>query len=152
MLICGIDPGAEGGVAFAAATQGGADAFPMPLAGKDLDGQRLAQWLRDYRPDRVYVEKVHSMPRQGVASTFRFGRGYGAILGVVQALGFPLFHVTPQAWKKVVLAGTEKDKAAAVEYCRNRWPDTPLVLPRCRVPHDGMADALCIAAYGAIQP
>ena len=47
-----------------------------------------------------------------------------------------------------VLLGLTHDKAGAVQFCTARWPQTDLVLPRCRVPHDGIADALCLAEYG----
>ncbi len=67
------------------------------------------------------------MPGQGVSSTFKFGQGYGSILGIAAALSIPTELVTPQAWKKVVLAGTAKDKDAAVGYCRRAFPNVSLL-------------------------
>jgi crossover junction endodeoxyribonuclease RuvC len=63
---------------------------------------------------------------------------------------WPLEYVRPQAWKKKVLAGTSKDKEAAIAFVRARFPGAPLTLPRCRTPHDGMADAVCIGYYGCL--
>jgi hypothetical protein len=80
------------------------------------------------------------MPGQGVASSFTFGTGYRQIQGLLAGRGIPFELVTPQAWKKLVLAGTTKDKDAAIAYCRRAFPDVALVLPRCRVSHDGIAD------------
>lgn len=53
-------------------------------------------------PDHVYLEQVHSMPKQGVVSTFTFGMGYGVVRGVLAGLGLPVTHVPPQVWGKLV--------------------------------------------------
>lgn len=156
-IIIGIDPGQSGGVAFidteAPQYQ---HAYPMPVAGKQVDWCALARLTHDAREraslqrDAIaYVEKVGAMPKQGVSSTFKFGVNVGGIHGVLAALGIGYELVTPQAWKKRVLAGTTKDKAAAIDFCSRRYPDVSLLATeRSRKAHDGMADALCIAHYG----
>ena len=60
----------------------------------------------------------------------------------------PVLLVPPTVWKKRVLLGFTHDKAGALQFCASRWPTTDLVLPGCRKPHDGIADALCLADYG----
>ena len=45
--------------------------------------------LREARVNQVVIEQVSAMPKQGVASTFRFGYACGAIYGAVVALGLP---------------------------------------------------------------
>lgn len=42
-------------------------------------------------------------------------------------------------------------KAASVAYAREHFPGVALVPPRSRNPHDGLADALCIAAWATKQ-
>jgi Holliday junction resolvasome RuvABC endonuclease subunit len=99
----------------------------------------------------VIIETVHSMPQQGVSSTFTFGKGYGMVIGTIQSMGLPLHFVTPQAWKKTILAGTNKDKAAAIQHVRSIYPNISLRrTERCTTDHDGMADAVCLAEYLAI--
>lgn len=88
------------------------------------------------------------MPGNGAIALFSLGQSYGAILGVGAALGLRVELVAPQTWKSSVLKGTKKDKDAAIAYCRIAFPDVSLVLPRCRKPHDGMADAVYLAEYG----
>lgn len=145
--IAAIDPGLSGAVAILWNDQ--VQAKPLPIAGKDLDLTTLSQWLKAASPGLLVVEKVHSMPGQGVASMFKFGQGFGAILGIAAALGIPTELVTPQAWKKTILAGTDKSKDAAIAYCRRVFPQVSLLPgPRCRKPHDGLADALCLLEYG----
>lgn len=121
---------------------------PLPLAGKELDLGLLSQQIQATGATLAIVEKVHSMPGQGVASTFKFGKGYGSLLGILAGLSIPVELVTPQAWKKIVLAGSPKDKDAAIAYVRRRFPDVPIVPERCRKPHDGISDALCLLEFG----
>jgi crossover junction endodeoxyribonuclease RuvC len=144
--IIAIDPGLSG--AIAALVEGQIQAHPLPLAGKSLDLAAIAGTIKGFSPTLAVIEKVHAMPGQGVSSMFAFGQGYGAILGILAALGVRAELVPPQTWKRVVLQGTTKDKAAAIAYCRRAFPDVPLILPRCRKPHDGIADAICLLEYG----
>jgi crossover junction endodeoxyribonuclease RuvC len=79
---------------------------------------------------------------------FTFGFVTGALHGILAALGIPIYMVTPQAWKKVILAGTPKDKLASIEYCTRVYPYVDLhATPRSTTMHNGIADAICIAAY-----
>jgi hypothetical protein len=151
-IYIGIDPGLSGGIAMLRDEgQWTPTVTPMPVSGGEIDARAAVEdlaLLSDVDRMIVVVESVHSMPKQGVASTFKFGKGYGKILGALEVLQIRTELVTPQAWKAVVLAGTTKDKDAAVAWCRRAYPTVNLILPKCRTPHDGMADALCIAEWG----
>jgi crossover junction endodeoxyribonuclease RuvC len=148
----GIDPGKTGGLA--AVRSGNVIAVAaMPLAGNMIDGVTLHAWLIDQLGTGnilVALEKVSAMPKQGVKSMFTFGMGYGIVQGVLAAIDISYQLVTPQAWKKVILAGTPKDKMAAIEYCLRMYPYVSLLATeRSKVPHNGIADAICIAAYAS---
>lgn len=154
-LTVGIDPGLAGGVAALDATGAVVGVWPMPVAGGEVHAAGLADLLRSLRCldvhqdiGRVCLEKVSAMPKQGVASTFRFGCGWGMVRGVCAALAVSVTLVPPPLWKRRVLLGLPHDKAGAVQFCASRWPTADLVLTGCRVPHDGIADALCLAEYG----
>ncbi|MGB7996548.1 hypothetical protein [Photobacterium halotolerans] len=145
-VVVGIDPGKKG--ALVRLTDSTQEAIVMPLKGaKDIDGFAIAQFLKQHRPDMVVVEKVAARPGQGVTSMFTFGTGYGVVQGVLDSLAIPYRLITPQMWKKAILAGTTRDKEAAIGYVANRYPDLELTPPRCRVPHDGIADAACMAEF-----
>lgn len=146
-MIIGVDPGKVGAYAFQC--DEGMIASPIPLSGKEIDGRQLSMAFSQLMPCTVYIEKAQAMPGQGVASMFNYGKGFGLILGVCEALGIPYRLITPQAWKKVVLSGTAKDKDAAVNFVRRAYPGVNLTPGRKQKPHDGMADAVCIAEYGA---
>ncbi len=153
-IYMGADPGKQGGLAFIVPTTRGPcvyDAMPMPLSGNEIDPVRIADVVKAHlRSGDIIatVEKVGAMPKQGLSSTFNFGKGYGTVLGVLAGLGVRVELVTPQRWKGLILDGTTKDKDAAIAYCRRAWSGTNLIPAGCRVPHDGIADAICIAAYG----
>lgn len=146
MNIIALDPGLSGAIAIL--THNTITAQPFPIAGKALDLGALTTIIRDAAPSLAVIEKVHSMPGQGVSSTFKFGQGYGSLMGITAALNIPVELVTPQRWKGAILTGTAKDKDAAIAYCRRAFPDVQLVMKGCRNPHDGMADALCILQFG----
>jgi crossover junction endodeoxyribonuclease RuvC len=156
-LILGIDPGLLGALAALDSTGTVVGTWLMPVAGGEIHAAGVADLLRSLRCldshqdiGQVCLEKVSAMPKQGVSSTFKFGTGWGMVRGVCAALGLPVTLVPPTVWKKRVLLGLPHDKAGAVQFCTNRWPATDLVQPGCRVPHDGIADALCLAEYGRV--
>jgi crossover junction endodeoxyribonuclease RuvC len=154
-LILGIDPGLRGALAALDAQGQVVDTWVMPVAGGEVHAAAVADHLRSLRCldahqdiGMVVIERVGSMPKQGVVSTFKFGTGWGMVRGVCAALGLPVHLVPATIWKPRVLAGLPHDKAGAVRFCTSRWPDTDLIPTGCRVPHDGIADALCLAEYG----
>lgn len=158
MLYIGIDPGQTGGIAVIQ-NHKVISVTPMILAGKFIDVIGTTFYFKEIMkfvdsPLRITacIEKVHSMPQQGVSSSFKFGRHTGTMYGIVGALGIPLFEVTPQKWKKVVLEGTAKDKAAAADFCSRVYPYISLLATeRSRKPHTGIVDAICIARYASLE-
>ena len=149
MNILSIDPGMKGGIALLNTSTNIMLAVPIPTIGKEIDYRKVHETLMFYSPDMIVIEKVHAMPGQGVTSMFNFGLGYGALVALATISAGRLVLVTPQMWKKHILAGTNKDKDAAIQFCNHTYPSVNLILPRCRNAHDGMADAICLAHYGA---
>lgn len=153
-MILGCDPGLQGGLAIL--SDDGVITEPMPTVkakkGELLNLAELTRWLKEQLPiDRAYLEMVSARPGQGVSSTFKFGRGYGAIEGILTALGIPYQLVTPQAWTKVMHQGIEAadPKAKSLIAVSRLFPGFDLrASDRSRVPHDGMVDALLIAEFG----
>ena len=108
-----------------------------------IDGLALAKALADMRIAHVVVENVHSMPKQGVASTFKFGMGCGIIHGVICALRLPVTLVTPVQWKK--FHGLNADKEAARRLAIRRWPAQHSYLARKK--DTNRAEALLIGDW-----
>ncbi len=156
-MIIGIDPGLTGGICLRFPTEH-CEVFPMPVIPKvGIDLQELNKLLRidtwaDSDNILVVIEKVHAMPKQGVVSMFKFGMGYGQLQGLCVGLGYPYILVTPQQWKKTILAGYDwkGNKDSSVAYVKQRYPDVNLrPTDRCRKDSHGLADAVCLAQYGA---
>ena len=93
------------------------------------------------------VEDVHAMPKQGVTSMFNFGYNKGWIMGLLYANGVHTQLVSPQRWKKAF--SLDGDKKKSVDCARRLFPGVSLfATPRCKKPHDGIAEALLMAEYG----
>jgi crossover junction endodeoxyribonuclease RuvC len=145
MIIVGIDPGNNGGIALLHGDRL-IYADHLPIVGKTLSGHLLNNWFADIEPDTptmVVVEQVHAMPKQGVSSTFNFGKAVGIIEGVIAARGLPITWVTPQRWKK--LMGVTADKNTSRQLAINLWPDQAHLF--ARVKDVDRAEAALIAEW-----
>lgn len=147
-MIVGIDPGAKGGIALMTGCGCIAEAYPMPTNGKIVDIPALIE-ICPYITFAC-IEAVHAFPGQGVTSMFNFGKAYGMLLGWLETVEAKYIGVDPRKWKNTILAGTEKDKYAAIEFVKREYPMVDLTPGRKQTPHDGMADAVCIAKYAWI--
>lgn len=141
VVFVGIDPGQSGGIAVI--NNDIIDVYPYTSA-KLIE---VCKCLVDNNYNvLIAVEKVHAMPKQGVSSMFNFGMGFGKILGILEALNLSYELVTPQTWKKYV--GVTHDKKTSIRKAQYLFPEVSLLpTARCRVPNDGMAEALLIAYY-----
>jgi crossover junction endodeoxyribonuclease RuvC len=151
MIHVGIDPGVDGGLA--AITPEGLVLRTMPMfeaGGKRfLDEREIVRWMMDFaiRNARVFIESVHAMPKQGVASMFTFGTGWGQVRGICAGLGLSYELVRPQEWQRELLAGQPEGSEYLV--ASRLWPAAEWrATDRSRKPHSGIVDAALIAEYG----
>lgn len=145
----GIDPGREGAIVRLSDTS--ATAWLLPYDDAGLSGRQLAELLRAevVSGDSVVLERAQSMPRQGIASAFRYGRDYGVILGVLDAIGASYQTVAPGVWHRAVVGGSGVDpKARARAVVEARLPWLELRPGKRRKAHEGIVDAACLALYG----
>lgn len=143
--ILGIDPGISGGLAFYFPTEPDKiSAEDMPVAAGEVDAATLAQRINQFRPTLAVIERVASMPGQGVASTFKFGASYGIARGVTLALGVPTYLVAPTKWKPHFGIGADKEKARALAL--RLWPTSAHF---SRKKDHNRAEAALLARYGA---
>jgi len=141
----GIDPGASGAIAMLDMDGMLTSVVDMPYADGAVLAPNLASLLLAGNGPRVaWVERAQPMPRQGIASTFRYGCGYGVVLGCLGALSIPLHTVPPSRWKAA--AGLSRDKAASRRRAVELWPH--MAHHFARVKDDGRAEAALIALHG----
>ena len=136
-MYIGIDPGKTGAVAIL-------DDKGNYINVLDFGQEELMPTLIGYAPvvKFAYLEKVHSMPGQGVVSTFSFGENFGWWQGVLGSLGIPYTTIRPQDWmKKYSLQKSSSSDKPGLEVARKLFPEAPLCLKK----HHNRADALLIA-------
>jgi crossover junction endodeoxyribonuclease RuvC len=150
-VIIGIDPGISGGVAFLRPTDRKLHVYDMPTlqhsnGKRRVHSETLADLIARYHQIAVLavVEEVHSMPQQGVASTFAFGAAYGVVLGVLGAFHVPLLSVSPAVWKGTL--GLSSDKNHSRTKASFLFPMRADKFKR--VKDDGRAEAALLAFYG----
>lgn len=135
-MIIGIDPGISGGIAVLTDKGSTIAVTKMPVTEADI-----ARFLRPYRKTYIaYIERVHSMPKQGVSSTFKFGCNYGILLGTLAALKIKRVHIQPAKWQGELGCRSKGDKNVTKRKAQE-------LFPREKVTH-AIADALLIAEYG----
>ncbi len=143
-LFMGIDPGLSG--AWAVIDSAGRYVSAGDMHNEDgrvLTRHVWAEMLSAVKRNRVIVavERVHSMPRQGVATTFAFGAAYGCALTLGNMFEDQAVLVTPNQWKRFYGLDADKNKSSAL--ARDMWPTAPIKLKK----HNGRAEALLIANY-----
>lgn len=154
-LVLGIDPGYGGALGlYDQRNRSLLNVKSMPLTNdsfgkKEISLPELVEHIASYKDQIAFaaMEKVQSMPEQGVASMFNFGMGYGKIRGVLAALGVPTYLVRPQDWKLAMhLVG--KDKLWSRNMAMDMFPDQKHEFSRSK--DDGKAEAMLIAVYGSL--
>ncbi len=147
-LYLGVDPGATGALAVVDSYGALHEVHDMPLVDKKVSPILLAELVNefaDYEEQTTHcvVEQVASMPGQGVASTFTFGQSYGIVLGVIAAVGLPVTHVRPAAWKKTM--GVTADKETSRRRALDLWPNRADWFKRKK--DNGRAEAALLALW-----
>jgi len=130
--------------------------------GRYVEHYRLSKWTPDeylllltelkerFDIQLVYLELVHSMPKQGVVSVASFMKATGVIYGILLALEIPFVEKVPQKWRSLdPELKTKKDetetqkKKKSLNYIQKRYPQAKLTKT---IEHNA-ADALCMAEW-----
>lgn len=141
----GIDPGSTSGcVAYVAGTSPSAlfsAAWPI---GDLTDGDlwTLVSSLAR-RANGALLERVGPMPKQGVSSTFKFGKNYGALGMALAASQLPWQLVSPVEWQRACSCLTRGDKRVARVRAQQLLPGAHVTAVT--------ADALLIAHLGHLR-
>jgi|SRR5262249_53009765 len=156
LKICGIDPGIAGAAAVIEFVDGVDGIAPKLLGVTDIpilgtgaktrvDAIELRNWIEVYRPDFAGVERAGSMPRQGVASSFKYGRSVGVIEAVVACCGIPMVLVEPSKWKRAYHLNSDKEASRQLAIGLFPHAHGDLNLKK----HHQRAEAMLIALYMA---
>ena len=150
MIVMGIDPGSTGGICIIKNIK---DQLPsikyflkMPIVSiygkKIIDSQTILAKIKDYSIDIAIIEKVHAMPRQGVTSSFQFGRNFGGIESLCYISAKRVDYVAPATWKKKLGLGSMKQDS--LDLARLKFGDSDLWKVKG---NHGIAEAALLALY-----
>jgi crossover junction endodeoxyribonuclease RuvC len=159
-MIFGIDPGYTGAIAALPSSGQLLAVIDMPLikghgyVKDEIDELAIIRFLKDHgmfsRLPHVFIEKVHSMPGQGVSSTFRFGVSYGIVRAAAAGLELPVHLISPQAWHAAVGLPKSPDKVSGKALARQKaaqlFPSFASQFSRVR--DGGRAEAALLALAG----
>jgi len=107
-IVCfGVDPGASGAISAICINEQGIIQHVDSLRFSQHSDRDLLLFISDYletltykHNSFAYLEQVHSMPGQGVSSTFKFGMAFGKAIMALQACGVSFSQITPSQWQK----------------------------------------------------
>ena len=136
MIFLGIDPGKSGGIS----RHDGSDIIACKFT--DCTPADLFNLIKDVGRGQdviALIEKVHSMPKQGVASSFTFGKNFGMLLMALTALEIPFEYITPQKWQKYMGCLSKGNKNVTKQKAQE-------LFPYLKITH-AIADALLIGEY-----
>lgn len=140
-VFIGIDPGQSGGIAYVREDRYQVGAYKMPET--DQDVLELLHDISEIGSCHAYLEQVHSMPGQGVASSFKFGEGYGKLQMALMAMKIPCTKVIPRKWQQKLGCLSGGDKNITKARAQQLFADWKGI----KITH-AIADALLIAEYG----
>jgi hypothetical protein len=114
--------------------------------------------------DKVVLEEISYMPsNRNLSGINVLYQCYGEILGMLKTLRIPYLTVRPISWQPRLFGKLQHDKGDSQIVRRKRikratlaWinatlPTAPIIPELCRVPHDGIVDALALAYYGYLD-
>lgn len=162
MIVFGIDPGLNGGLALIESGERPRVLLAMgiPTTGEDakrrINVAAVLNFITKFPPTHGVIERAQAMPEQGASSGFIYGRAVGALEACVQGMGIPLTIIESSAWKKanglIKPSGTDGKAWSKIvkENSRQRaihlFPEGFRFFP-LKGDH-GIAEACLIGAYG----
>jgi len=157
-LYLGIDNGISGALALIDSDSKVAWTMPMPIEkrGKtsEVHVQELYNELQGLSLDNN-VTVVYEGPAKhskGVLALTSTHECFGSVRAVLAILGLRTHIITsPRTWQKEFwnTASGYDTKAESVRIAKMLWPDQDFLrTPKCKVPDNGITDALLIAEYG----
>jgi len=138
-----IDPGLKGALAWVNEAGFLLEVEDMPVVDNNVSAPLLANLIVGYGPvEVIIIERQQSMPKQGVASSFKTGTGYGILIGICAALHIPTVFWPSSMWKKTLRLSSNKEYSR--QRALERWPDQTSLFKLKK--HEGRAEAALLGA------
>jgi crossover junction endodeoxyribonuclease RuvC len=108
----------------------------------------LEGWMVLYDVEGMVIEKVSTMPGQGIASSGEFLAAAAMAEGVAIGLGLRVRRLTPAVWKRTMKLNSDGDMSRAM--AARLWPDRAGWL-NTKISHN-LAEAALLARCGWAIP
>ena len=154
-IYIGYDNGVSGAACAISDHDGSVISYtPMPVKrgrnANEVDVRALWEWLSVTTAERPH-DALHVIEEPGGSKSASAAKSmagsFHALRAMVELKSLPWERITPQKWQKEMIPGKGDTKNRAKARAMERWPDETFILPRCRVPHNGVIDAALIAEY-----
>ena len=127
-----------------------------------VDEYKVLEIFKNYSVEKACIERQWSRKGEGHMGAFTLGVGYAKLLTCLAACQIEYVDITAQQWRAVSVnlyykellkiegeslldAGTKASSIAAVKYL---YPSANIMVSdRCKVPSDGLAEAVLIGHY-----
>ena len=157
MIIMGTDPGMTGAIGWIECTSpktfGDYGVEDLPMTKKGLDAEKTRDLFEKIQQKGSFLEaptflleKSQPMPGQGISSTSKYMYLSGILHGIAVGLGFDVYIIRPQDWKKRL--HLTSDKEDSLRLARETFPEVAHLLRRKK--DHNRAEALLIS-YAALD-
>lgn len=156
----GVDPGMTGAAAFINDRGAFACFLDYPGSASVLAAQIRLLLISDqagtdsgmlHQIPLAVIEHVHTMPKQGIASSGKFMKNAGIWEGVLAATIIPYELISPQRWRKILDSSvpSKPTKDDLRQYVMKRWPLAASQLTRQK--DHNRSEALLLAEYARLK-
>lgn len=135
-LIMGIDPGQSGAISILSFDS----TYYMSFNLKNLTQRDISDALETQVIEKAFIEKVHSMPDDGVKSAWSFSGSYHTLKMGLICHKIPFEEVAPFTWQCKMKCRTKGDKNVSKRKAQELFPNI-------KITHAN-ADSLLIAEFG----
>lgn len=142
-IFIGTDPGTKGGIV--AINERGKIIDSLRLSKSTI--QEIARFYGGHSDAQISIlERVHSMPGQGVSSTFKFGKATGILLMGMASADIRHEEVTPRSWQKFLKIKKKQKTESKTDFKRRLKEEAQRLFPDQYIVNEN-ADAYLIAEY-----
>ena len=166
MYVLGIDPGLSGGLCVVN-EDGIVDVMRMPTCkrpnrkGNYIDVDKVLAFMQKYELDSIYVERQFILRSQGMSSGSKTMYQSGILYGLAYSQCSDLYEINAKDWQKDIFSKVvetninsynyDDTKLKSIAYVEQTYGGQHLFYSKRQTkPSDGLADAICIAAYGLL--
>lgn len=146
--IIGVDPGTQGGIVIINPKHTAVEWFELSQYSKESIAD-IVGGLAFHHNCLAFIENVHTITGDGLATAGKFMRSFGFLEGLLYASGLTPQYVMPQVWQRTMALGVVKGsrKAAHADKATKLFPAAAKEFKRKRITQES-ADAFLIAEYG----